>query len=499
MHIRSTESRFDNCSLTFKRQHHGLNEQDRASLNATDGTSSVWHNEIARHCLASCQNLHYQCNDHSISGIKPSRLLELSPSESHASVRLRSTQELTKRHLRYCTLSHCWGKGQPMGLMRALLRSFQQHIPYKALPKTFADAVIITLNLGMSYLWIDSLCICQDDQEDWLAESAKMGEIYSNATCNIAALAAKDDHEGCYTSGETLASSTLYFSTKGKHYMTSKLGTIESHDQTLGKAPLGNRGWVFQELVLSPRTLYYGDGRILWDCIECEADEAQVMEGRLPYTRTAPGFKSTFSHFRSARTEPLRDSLWSDVVTAYTSTRLTYGSDRWLAVAGLAQRYTERTGQTLVAGLRWDRLLEDLCWWSHSPAGRLSNGAPTWSWLSCTSGVGAAVTKSDQLLVTLVALPDKQMSSCTWHLMYDASDLPGQSSNPNYYPKKISGHLRSFHYVSQDDNVDESFSVDFLTYSIELKNLWLDLPLENGTYLHMWCRILVYVTVRSGA
>jgi hypothetical protein len=487
MQIQSTQSSFKGQSLTFKKLHFGLDERDRASLSDADGTESVWHNQIARNWLSTCQRWHHRCTGQPISTIKPSRLLELSSSERQISLRLRSAQELTEIPLSYCTLSHCWGRRQPVRLTRGLLRSFQHHIPFETLPKTFADAIQITLNLGLSYLWIDSLCICQDDQDDWLAESAKMGDIYSNATCNIAALAAKDDHEGCYTMGPTLASSTLYFSTRGKRYMTSKLSDMESRDETFGKGPLGKRGWVFQELVLSPRTIYYGAGRILWDCITDEADEAQTMEARLCYTQTAPGYKSAFAHFRNTGTEPfsysdesLRDSLWNRVVEQYTSTELTYESDRWLAVSGLATRYMERTGQTFVAGLRWDRLLEDMSWWSHSPAGKLSNGAPSWSWLSCRSGVGTRIVKPDELLATLVALPDKQMSNCTWHVMYEASDLPGQSTKPKCYPLKISGHVRSFRYVSQDGSVDGSFSMRFHTYSMEAADLWLDLPLESG-------------------
>jgi len=487
MQIQSTQSSFKGQSLIFKKLHFGLDERDRASLSDADGTESVWHNQIARNWLSSCQRWHHRCTGQPISTIKPSRLLELSSSERQISLRLRSAHELTEIPLSYCTLSHCWGRRQPVRLTRGLLRSFQHHIPFEILPKTFADAIQITLNLGLSYLWIDSLCICQDDQDDWLAESAKMGHIYSNATCNIAALAAKDDHEGCYTMGPTLASSTLYFSTRGKRYMTSKLSDTESRDETFGKEPLGKRGWVFQELVLSPRTIYYGAGRILWDCITDEADEAQTMEARLCYTQTAPGYKSAFAHFRNTGTEPfsysdesLRDSLWNRVVEQYTSTELTYESDRWLAVSGLATRYMERTGQTFVAGLRWDHLLEDMTWWSHSPAGKLSNGAPTWSWLSCRSGVGTRIVKPDELLATLVALPDKQMSNCTWHVMYEASDLPGQSTKPKCYPLKISGHVRSFRYVSQDGSADGSFSIRFHTYSMEAADLWLDLPLESG-------------------
>jgi hypothetical protein len=55
-------------------------------------------------------------------------------------------------------------------------------------PPTIRDAVIVTRRLGVQYLWIVSLCIVQDDLDDWSAESTKMGDVYENgyATRNCA-------------------------------------------------------------------------------------------------------------------------------------------------------------------------------------------------------------------------------------------------------------------------------------------------------------------------
>jgi hypothetical protein len=40
---------------------------------------------------------------------------------------------------------------------------YKVSIDYHSLPITFKDAIAITLKLEMSYLWIDALCIVQDD------------------------------------------------------------------------------------------------------------------------------------------------------------------------------------------------------------------------------------------------------------------------------------------------------------------------------------------------
>lgn len=97
-------------------------------------------------------------------------------------------------YLRYATLSHCWGVIQDrVHLTQRCLEAWQTVIPNEALMSTFKDAVIVTRNLGMRYLWIDSLCIIQDSKSDWLYESSRMSNVYKYAHCNIAATAS----EGC--------------------------------------------------------------------------------------------------------------------------------------------------------------------------------------------------------------------------------------------------------------------------------------------------------------
>ncbi|KAL8638666.1 MAG: hypothetical protein Q9226_008974, partial [Calogaya cf. arnoldii] len=258
--------------LILKRQYFDQALPDQA---AEEGTASTWHKMLAKNWLSSCQLRHHRCNDRSSTAILPSRLLILSSTNNQILVRLWDVKNMTDSPMAdvspgYCTLSHCWGQTLPLKLTRDSYKGFQENIPFELLPKTFADAIHITLNLGVSYLWIDSLCICQDDQEDWLAESARMGDIYANGICNIAAL----DHGSCFFDGPTPASKALYFSTRGKHYLTTKYNQPNPNGDWLRNTPLGKRGWVFQEIVLSPRTIFYGPGGISWDCVEEEANEA---------------------------------------------------------------------------------------------------------------------------------------------------------------------------------------------------------------------------------
>lgn len=66
------------------------------------------------------------------------------------------------------------------------------------MPQTFVDAISVTRHLGIRYIWIDSLCIYQDDAEDWSRESARMCAVYSNAHLVIAANRSSDCSGGCF-------------------------------------------------------------------------------------------------------------------------------------------------------------------------------------------------------------------------------------------------------------------------------------------------------------
>lgn len=78
------------------------------------------------------------------------------------------------------------------------MKQFLLSVP--SVPKTYRDAVAVAQKLHVRYLWIDSLCIIQDDLDDWRTESLLMDQVYKNALFNIAATAASDSREGLFYS-----------------------------------------------------------------------------------------------------------------------------------------------------------------------------------------------------------------------------------------------------------------------------------------------------------
>ncbi|KAK3938227.1 heterokaryon incompatibility, partial [Diplogelasinospora grovesii] len=95
-------------------------------------------------------------------------------------------------------LSHCWCKHRLLTTRKENISEHCKEIQFASLPETFQDAVTVTRTLGVQYLWIDSLCIIQDDPDDWRRGSVQMGSIYRDAAITIAASGAKDGTEGCF-------------------------------------------------------------------------------------------------------------------------------------------------------------------------------------------------------------------------------------------------------------------------------------------------------------
>ncbi|KAF3809524.1 hypothetical protein GCG54_00012808, partial [Colletotrichum gloeosporioides] len=153
----------------------------------------------------------------------------------------------------YVALSHCWGHHQPAKTTKATLD----------LPKTFQDAITVTRALGIDFIWVDSLCIIQDDPDDWAKEASQMASIYRNAYITIAATSAAGGEEGfLYDRRRRIYKSTVELSGKIRHFFTRCFidhSPFSRHDKTISSRPLPliTRGWCLQEQILSPHLVHF--------------------------------------------------------------------------------------------------------------------------------------------------------------------------------------------------------------------------------------------------
>lgn len=183
---------------------------------------------------------------------------------------------------KWTALSHRWGNRTAMFRTTSdTLSNRSTEISMPTLPLTFRDAAIITRAVNIRYLWIDALCIIQDDLDDWAQQSATMGYIYKYSVLTISATCAPDYHHGLLRKRENQTPVSLPF--RDSH--TGLLGRIceraplKDWSRAVDlDSPLSSRGWVLQERMLPPRTLHVGDEQMFWECRICRVSEGELHE-----------------------------------------------------------------------------------------------------------------------------------------------------------------------------------------------------------------------------
>lgn len=292
---------------------------------------------------------------------------------------------------KYITLSHCWGISRHFTTTKATIQARKECIDFQELPKTFQDAVEVTRYLGIRYLWIDSLCICQDDVREWERESANMGSIYSNAYLCISASRAAEDEDGCFSERSTRQYVSIQSGYMGSIYHGALAFTLRAEKAAWSEEwhsfrgePLNKRGWALQERFLAPRMLHFASDQMYFECLE----EFKSEDG---YQWKDRHHKLEFG--RNPEPDNRRQDLykgspnWYRLVEEYCMKQLSFPSDKLPALSGLAHQFERAvTRDKYVAGLWKESLLEGICWQSVAssrldlsiPAYR----APSWSWAS---------------------------------------------------------------------------------------------------------------------
>ncbi|KUJ18981.1 HET-domain-containing protein, partial [Mollisia scopiformis] len=329
------------------------------------------------------------CNDHQDCAQKetrvPTRVLDI----GSKTIKLLSS---TGKAGRYCALSHCWGSAShsPPRTTKANLESNQSKIEESSLSKTFRDAIVLARHFSIQYIWIDSLCIIQDDKEDWAKESSNMASIYENAYFVIAATQAEHGGIGCFSPRPPPSVSLclnvaqangefapIYIREKNDHRPFNPLAAYKARaDQ---RYPLLSRAWCLQERLLATRLIHFSREELFWECrtttlCECRSlisHEESSYENQI-------GFKRRWAMNRGLR--ELFD-LWHKTLQLYSSLDITYESDRLPALLGLANQLQERGCGEYIHGLWKENLFADLIWRTSTRGTRPKEWkAPSWSW-----------------------------------------------------------------------------------------------------------------------
>ncbi|KAF7562142.1 hypothetical protein G7046_g1984 [Stylonectria norvegica] len=388
--------------------------------------------ELAKSWLDECLKSHQSCAP--AQSEMPRRLLEISTS----SIRLLEYQYPDARN--FAALSYSWG---PTGNLKTLRSNIESHINgilIETLPRTLADAVHASRALGLQHIWIDSLCIVQDDPDDWESQIPLMSSIYSGATVVIAAQASSSVHDGCLQFGPASNApltrtevavkvngaprkvklsiqeeNTIYHHLPG-HHSSRPVG---DNDVLL---PLSARAWAFQERFLASRILFCTASEFSWQCsahTRCECDsEPRISVANLYGDYLDTGQLATIVHTeRESPSAPLKKlGLWCDIVQQFSSRELSVWTDRLPAIQGIVEALSKSLPDTFkiddyLFGIWRPFLLRSLSWHRNTlgpafptAAPALVTYGPSWSWVGCPAAVDYYSQEWDAEAITLTEI-----------------------------------------------------------------------------------------------
>ncbi|KAI8712548.1 HET domain-containing protein [Fusarium sp. LHS14.1] len=284
--------------------------------------------------LKQCLSSHAECTRTSLP--PPSRLVDVQ--------NLRLVDSAPIGSPTWAALSYCWGGPQKAQTTSQNVKARYQAIDFGDMPLTLRDAIRTCRELNLPYLWIDSICIIQDDDNDKAREINKMPQVYQGALITLSASCAATCDEG---------------------FLHDRLHPAPAVALPIGGLD-GDCNILSSGRALSERIIDYGSQRASYFC-------------------NSSGKKHRFGMLPSPTGDLLRGE-WANTVEKYSARQLSFASDRLNAVAAVASRFAEAAGLSsseYVAGLWKPSLIRGLLWTLKSSQKRTeATGGPSFSWAS---------------------------------------------------------------------------------------------------------------------
>jgi hypothetical protein len=480
------------------------------SVQAEKQARIISDNPLSNSCLAlvrdwirQCEENHIVCSSERL-GEYPKRLLDVGEGDY---IKL----SLAESNQRYVALSHCWGNSAPLTTTKVNEVQHNFSIPCDSLPRSYRDAVKVTRWLGINHLWIDSLCILQDDPDDWEEKSAKMAGIYSGSYLVIAATRASSSDEGFLQTRDPCREIRSY-----DHFSSS--GSVEL---LLSDCQLFKRGWCFQERMLASRVLHFAPQELIFHSRigrKCECSIFDGSKGRRTQDsyylahldpsissfsdnvearqngsravvdrRAREGIRRRFRSFKAKihdmylrgkvnresydpSLKPIRfGEMWGYIIADYSPLEFTFDRDVLPALSGLVNLTQAFSPGCYIAGL-WEKDLHyQLAWESIVDEADCSRPqeylAPSFSW---ASRIGSVIFPYARIIKGLCAIVEAQATP-------KGADPFGRVKNGHLIlrGKMISGHVHSskcWWRVVNEEEEKGIFVFDTLQYEAEIGN-----------------------------
>jgi hypothetical protein len=328
----------------------------------------------------------------------PTRLLDV---RSNSHLRLRTVPR--GKYPLYAALSYCWGKSKQQeeaSTRKENVDDRHRGIEISQLPNSIRDAVEVTRLLKIHYLWVDALCIVQDDDVDRGSEISKMGSIYRGSTLTIAAASAKESTESFLANRDL---EKAYGNVFQLPYCNRRAGDVAKGVVLLSEQPVADtyqenideRAWTMQEDILSPRLIRFGSKQTTWRCPTYHT-AIKIDGGGHPMLENVDFAFSVNDPYRVIEVQsnisahgplgiPILKASWLHTVSRYTQRTLTHKSDKLPACAALAEIFADILSlepSHYLAGLWQNDIYAQLLWYRPEVITSGRSSGPSWSWVS---------------------------------------------------------------------------------------------------------------------
>jgi hypothetical protein len=439
--------------------------------------------EFMRRRLQRCRRKHAQCGEwrETLHSLKmPARLIDVGLT-GDSQVSIRAMGEEVKS---YAALTYCWGDNQAVvKTTKANLQERLSSILLKILPNSIKDAIEVTRRLGLRYIWVDALCIVQDDDKEQMRELGKMSEIYKGAFITISAARAARSNEGFLQGRDVRDTYGATFELPVRRIREgvesrSSIILSEGADHNDREEPIDSRAWTFQEHQQALRLLRFGSKQVEWKCPQTH----RVDGGSIHYSDLDPKYFTGSPYGKhSGLEEEGMLSNWMMIVEHYSSRGILRLRDRLPAFAAVAENFAHAMGwqsSDYWAGLWKSDILMQLQW--HRPevqgptVSNSEQSCPSWSWTSVRGRVeyGMRLKWNHDTLEIIECNIELKSPDCAY-----CEVISGCLIVKGYFREaKWTGH--SFMNVSSDD-------VSNLKIILPIKAYW-DVP-NTKTLQSVWC------------
>lgn len=296
---------------------------------------------------------------------------------------------------RYVALSYVWGGYQQLHLLSSNIDRLSEYNSIQDLksqiPPVIHDAMYVVEALDESLLWVDSLCIVQDDANAKHYLIQEMASVYDRAALTLVAcngVSAGDNLPGVQYNSRRLTNLASIGNTD-LHLSNSR---VFKHD--VDQSVYNTRGWTFQERLLSRRCLYFTPTQVVLEC-DCGVWSEDKANERHPSDRSCERISGSsinrdlknLSSF--TRRQRLLQYKW--IIEEFSKKDLTISNDILDAFAGISAALKNLCGWDMTFGLPVQLLNRTLLWEQRAKTskrtGILAPGLPSWSWAAWTGGV----------------------------------------------------------------------------------------------------------------